>query len=62
MLHFEQHPPIPEIHTDTLGYEKARVIKHIKTPAIVKVELTDLWKKNRTCNDEEQGKIYERCP
>ena len=42
MLSFESHPPIPEIRTDILVYKKGGVIKHIKAPAIVEVEFTDL--------------------
>ena len=42
MIHFRQHPPIAEIHTDILVYEKDGVIKHISAPEIVKVDLTYL--------------------
>ena len=38
-------PLIPEISTDILVYEKGGLLKHINAPAIVKVELFDLWKK-----------------
>ena len=41
-LHFELHPHIPEINTKILVYEKGVLILHIKAPAIVKVEFTDL--------------------
>ena len=37
---------------DTFAYEKVGVIKHIKAQALVKVELTGLWK-NRTLDDLE---------
>ena len=36
---------IGEIRTHMLVYEKGGVIKHIKAPARVKVELPDLWRK-----------------
>ena len=36
------HPHIGEIRTQILVYEKGWVIKHIKAPAIFKVELLDL--------------------
>ena len=42
MFPFELHPPIGEIRTDILVYEKGGVIKHIKAPARVKVEFPDL--------------------
>ena len=42
MFQFEFHPYIGEICTDILVYEKVWVIKHIKSPAGVKVELPDL--------------------
>ena len=42
MFHFELHPHIPEIRKEILVYEKGGVIKHIKAPAIVRVELTYL--------------------
>ena len=42
MFQFELHPHIGEIRTDILVYEKVGVIKHIKAPARVKVELPDL--------------------
>ena len=35
---------IPDIRMDILMYEKGGVIKHLPTPAIVKVELIDLGK------------------
>ena len=41
MFQFELHPHIGAICTDILVYEKGEVIKHIKAPAKVKVELTD---------------------
>ena len=44
MFQFELHPHIGEIRTDILVYEKGGVIKHIKTPARVKVELPDFDK------------------
>ena len=42
MCELQWHPYIGEIHTKNLVYEKGEVIKHIKAPAIVKVELLDL--------------------
>ena len=42
MLQFELHPHIGEILTDILVYEKGGVIKYIKAPARVKVDLPDL--------------------
>ena len=42
MFQFELYPPIGEIRTDILVYEKGGVIKHIKAPARVKVEFPDL--------------------
>ena len=42
MFQFELYPHIGEIPTEILGYEKGGVIRHIKAPAIVKVELLDL--------------------
>ena len=42
MFQFELHPHIGEINTDILVSEKGGVIKHIKAPARVKVELPDL--------------------
>ena len=53
MFNFCWHPPTPEIHTDVFFYKKGGVIKHIKAPVIVNMELTDLWEKNRTCDDVE---------
>ena len=44
MFQFELHPHIGEIRTDILVYEKGGVIKNIKAPARVKVELPDLRK------------------
>ena len=41
MFDFQLHPHIPEIRTEIFVYEKGGVIKPIKAPAIVKVELTD---------------------
>ena len=41
MFQFELHPHIGEIHTDILVYEKGGLIKHIKMPARIKVELPD---------------------
>ena len=38
----ELQPNIGEVHTDILVYEKGGVIKHIKAPTRVKVELPDL--------------------
>ena len=55
---FELHPNIPEIHTHILLYAKGGVIKQIKAPEKVNVELTDLWEKNRTCDNEESVKIF----
>ena len=45
MFQFEFHPHTCEIVTEILVYEKVGVTKHVKTPAINKVELLDLWKK-----------------
>ena len=42
MFQFELPSHIDEIYTDILVYEKGGKIKHIKTPAKVKVELPDL--------------------
>ena len=42
MFKFKFHPPIDEICTEMLLYEKGGVIKHIKAPARVKAELPDL--------------------
>ena len=42
MFQFELHPHIGEIRMEILVYEKDGVIKHIKAPARVKVELLDL--------------------
>ena len=39
---FEFHPLTGEIRTDILVYQKGGVIKHIKVPARVKVDLPDL--------------------
>ena len=44
MFQFELHPHIGEIRTDILLYEKGLVVKHIKAPERVNVELPDLWK------------------
>ena len=41
MFQFELHPPIGEIRKDILVYEKGGIIKHIKTPARVKVGLPE---------------------
>ena len=41
MFQFELHTHIGDIRTYILVYEKGGVIKHIKAPAIIKVELTD---------------------
>ena len=42
MLDFQFHPHLPEISADILVYEKGWVIQYSKSPAIIKVELTDL--------------------
>ena len=42
MFQIELHLQIGEIRTDILVHEQDRVIKHIKAPARVKVELPDL--------------------
>ena len=47
MFQFELHPQTGEIRTEILVYEKGGVIKHVKAPAIKKVELLDLWKNGR---------------
>ena len=44
MFQFELHPHTGEIRTEILVYEKGGEIKHVKAPAINKVELLDLWK------------------
>ena len=38
-------PLIPENTTDILVYEKGGVLKHINAPAIVKVGVSDMWRK-----------------
>ena len=60
MFQFELHPNIDEIHTDILVYEKGGVIKHIKAPARVKVELPDLWQSVTKLmrDDVEKGQIF----
>ena len=45
IFQFELHPHIGEIGTKISVYEKCVVIKHIKTPARVKVQLPDLLKR-----------------
>ena len=42
MFQFELHPHTGEIRTEILVCEKGGVIKHVKAPAINKVELLDL--------------------
>ena len=42
MFQFELHPHTGEIRIGILVYEKGWVIKHVKAPAINKVELLDL--------------------
>ena len=42
MFPFELHPHIGEIRTFILVYEKVGVVKRVKAPARVKVELPDL--------------------
>ena len=42
MCQFELHPHTGEISTTILVYKKGGVIKHVKAPAINKVELIDL--------------------
>ena len=42
MFYFELHPHIHEIRTKILMYGKGGVVKYIKAPVIVKVEVTDL--------------------
>ena len=44
------HKHIGEIHTTILGYDKGWVIKHIKAPARVKVELPNMCK-NKMSDD-----------
>ena len=41
MFQFELHPHVGEIRTNSLVSEKGEVIKHIKAPARVKVEIPD---------------------
>ena len=57
MLNFELDPHIHEICTDILVYKKGGIIKHIQSPVIGKVDLTDLLK-NTTCDEKEQGNIF----
>ena len=57
MFQFKLHPHIGDIRTDILVYDKGRVIKKIKTPARVKVELSNLWQ-NEKCDDVEKGQIF----
>ena len=52
MSDFEFRPKLPEICTEIFVYAKARAIKHIKAPAIVKVDLTNLFK-NRLSDNED---------
>ena len=42
MFQFELYPHTGEIRAKILVYEKGGVIKHVKAPAINKVELLDL--------------------
>ena len=42
MIQFELHLHLDEIRTEILVYEKGGLLKHIKAPARVKVELHDL--------------------
>ena len=42
MFQFEFHPHTGEIRTKILMYERGGVIKHVKAPAINKVEFLDL--------------------
>ena len=42
MFQFESYPHIGEIRMDILVYEKGWVIKNIKAPTRVEVELPDL--------------------
>ena len=42
MFQFELHPHTGEIRTEILVCEKGGVMKHVKAPAIKKVELLDL--------------------
>ena len=52
MFQYNLHPHIGEIRTEILVYHKGGVIKHIKAPARVKVELPNLCK-NRMSDDQE---------
>ena len=45
MFQFELLPHTGEIRTEILVYEKGGLIKHVKAPAINKVDLLDLGKK-----------------
>ena len=47
MFQFELQPHTGEIRTEILVYEKGGVIKHVKAPAINKIDLLDLWKNGR---------------
>ena len=50
MFQFELHPHTGEIRTEILVYEKGGVIKHVKAPAVNKVDLIDLWKNGPSDN------------
>ena len=52
MFQFELHPHTGEIRMEILVSEKCGVIKHVKAPAINKVDLLELWK-NGPCDDVE---------
>ena len=42
MFQFELHPHTGEIRMDIMVYEKGGVIKHVKAPALNKVDFLDL--------------------
>ena len=41
-IYFKLHPLMPQVHTKMLDDDKGLLIKHIKAPAIVKVEFIKL--------------------
>ena len=52
MFQFELHQHTGKIRKEVVVYEKGGVIKHVKAPAINKVELLDLWKNGPRDNVE----------
>ena len=57
MFQFELHPHIDEICMNIMLYEKSWVIKHLKEPPRVKVELPDLWQ-NKIRENMEKGQTF----